>query len=324
MKKIVAMAMSAFMVLSLAACGSSDEKLKVGIMQYAQHPALDAANKGFMDAMKDNGFGEDKVDFDYQNAQNEIPNCETIASKFVNDGVDLIYAIATPTVQAAASATAEVSIPIVLSSVTDPASAGVVESNEKPGGNVTGVSDLTPIKDQMELLKQLIPDAETVAIMYCSSEDNSIFQADIAKKEAEALGLKWQDVTVADATQIQQVTESLIGKVDAIYIPTDNMLADAMATVSMVATDNKIPVIVGECGMVENGGLATYGLDYYTIGYLAGEQAAKILKGEAEPKDMPIEYLGKDKTTLMINKKTAEKLNITIPEDLKAKAEMVE
>lgn len=322
MKKIVAMAMSVLMIMTLAACGSSSDKVKIGILQYAQHPALDAANEGFVAALKDNGYGEDKVEFDFQNAQAEIPNCDTIVNKFVNDGVDLIYTIATPPTQSAANATKD--IPIVLSSVTDPKSAGVVESNEKPGRNVTGVSDLTPIKDQMGLLKELLPDAKTVAIMYCSSEDNSIYQAEIAKKEAEAVGLKYEIVTVSDATQIQQVTESLIGKVDAIYIPTDNMLADAMATVSMVATENKIPTIVGECGMVENGGLATYGLDYYTIGYMAGEQAVKILNGDADPKDMAIEYVPKEKTTLMINKKTAEKLNITIPDSLKEKAKMIE
>lgn len=322
MKKVFKCAISFLMVFMLTACGSGDDgKKQVKIIQFAQHPALDAANKGFKDALKDKGFTDDKISIDDQNAQGEIPNCETIVSKFVNDGADLIYAIATPSVQAAASATKDV--PIVLSSVTDPKTAGVVESNEKPGTNVTGVSDLTPVKDQMGLLKELLPDAKTVAIMYSSSEDNSIYQAEIAKKEAEAIGLKWKEVTVSDATQIQQVTESLIGKVDAIYIPTDNMLADAMATVSMVATENNIPTIVGECGMVENGGLATYGLDYYTIGYLAGEQAAKILNGEAKPEDMPIVYLGADKTTLMINQKTADALNIKIPDSLKEKAKLV-
>ena len=233
----------------------------------------------------------------------------------------MIFAIATPTAQAAANKTTE--IPIVLSAVTDPASAKLVKTNEKPGGNVTGTSDLTPVADQFDLLQQLLPDAKTIGIMYCNAEDNSIFQADIAKEECAKRNLTVVDKSVTDSNQIQQVTESLIGKVDAIYIPTDNLLAEGMATVAQVANENNLPCIVGESGMVENGGLATYGIDYYNLGYRAGLQAVKILKGEAKPADMAIEYLPAEECELTINEKVAKKLNITIPDDLKSKAKMV-
>lgn len=321
MKKGIAMLLALLMCTTLVACGDSD-KVKVGIIQYAEHPALDESYKGFKAALKEAGYGEDKAVLDYQNAQGDVSNCETIASKMVNDANNLIYAIATPSAQAAAAKTAD--IPIVISAVTDPKSSDLVKSNKKPGGNVTGVSDLNPVADQIQLLTQLVPNAKKIAIMYCSSEDNSIFQAEIAMKEAEKAGLEYTKATVADSSLIQQVTESLIGKVDAIYIPTDNLLAEGMATVAMVANENNLPCIVGEGGMTKNGGLATYGIDYYKLGYRAGKQAVKILKGKAEPKDMAIEYLPKAECKLMINKSVAEKLNITIPDDLKEKAEMVE
>ena len=293
MKKLLKASLTVMMALTLSACGGSKD-VNIGIVQYAEHPALDNAKKGFLKALEDNGYGEDNVAFDDQNAQGDGSNCTTIADKFVNDNVDLIFAIAK-----------------------------LVKTNEKPGGNVTGTSDLTPVADQFDLLQQLLPDAKTIGIMYCNAEDNSIFQADIAKEECAKRNLTVVDKSVTDSNQIQQVTESLIGKVDAIYIPTDNLLAEGMATVAQVANENNLPCIVGESGMVENGGLATYGIDYYNLGYRAGLQAVKILKGEAKPADMAIEYLPAEECELTINEKVAKKLNITIPDDLKSKAKMV-
>lgn len=321
MKKLLKASLVVMMSFALCACGNSSKDVSIGIVQYAEHPALDNAKKGFLKALEENGYTKENVSFDDQNAQGDGSNCTTIAEKFVNDNVDLIFAIATPTAQAAANKTSD--IPIVLSAVTDPASAELVKTNEKPGGNVTGTSDLTPVADQFDLLQKLLPDAKTVAIMYCNAEDNSIFQADIAKEECAKRNLTAVEKSVTDSNQIQQVTESLIGKVDAIYIPTDNLLAEGMATVAQVANENNLPCIVGESGMVENGGLATYGIDYYNLGYRAGLQAVKILKGEAKPADMPIEYLPAEECELAINEKVAKKLNITIPDDLKSKAKMV-
>lgn len=323
MKKMIKGLLATTLALTMSACASNDDaQKKVGIIQLTEHPALDQSYEGFMDALEDAGYTEENTTFEYKNASNDLSNCDTIAEKLINDNSDLIYAIATPAAQSVANKTTD--IPIVIAAVTDPADSGLVESNEEPGTNVTGASDLTPVEEQIDLLQQLIPDAKKIAIMYCSSEDNSIFQANLAKKAAEKAGLETQEATVSDSNMIQQVTESLIGKVDAIYIPTDNLLAEGMTTVAQVANANNLPCIVGESGMVENGGLATYGIDYYELGKIAGKQAAKILDGDAKPETMPIEYLAKDKCTLTISSKVAEQLGITIPDELKEKAEDVE
>lgn len=302
---------------------AAEGSYKIGAIQLAEHPALDSSYDGFVAALKDKGLIEgENLTIDYQNAQGDISNCDTIATKLVNDQNDLILAIATAAAQAAAGKTSD--IPVILTAVTDPASSGLVEDNAAPGGNVTGTSDLTPVKEQIELLKQILPEAKTVGIMYNSSEDNSIFQADIAKAECEAAGLEYQEVTVSELSQIQQVTESLIGKVDVIYIPTDNMLAEGMATVTQVANANKLPCIVGEEGMVINGGLATYGINYYNLGYMAGEQAAAILLDGEDIAQMPIGYLSADDCTLSVNTTTAEELGIEIPSDILDKSAKVE
>lgn len=314
LKKIIAMTMTSAMVAGmLAGCGSSSDsgsgkgKYNVGVIQLTEHVALDAANKGFCDGLKEEGID---AKIDQQNAQGDQSACDTIASKFVNDKKDLVLAIATPAAQAIAGKTED--IPICITAVTDPTEAGLVDSNDKPGTNVTGTSDLTPIKEQISLLKQLIPDCKTVGILYNSAEDNSLFQAEIAKKEIEANSMTYKVYTVSNSNEIQTVVESMVGKVDAIYIPTDNMIAAGMSTVSMVATENKIPCIVGESGMVDNGGLATYGIDYYNLGKKTAKMAAKILKGEASPEDMPIEYLDAAKCELQVNEEIAKELGIDV------------
>jgi len=322
MKRMVKLGFVLLVCFSLVACGQEAKKgkddvevLKIGILQYAQHPALDQANEGFVQALADQGFvNGENIKIDFQNAQGNQATTETIADKLVNDGNDLIYAIATPAAQAVAQKTQD--IPVVVSAVTNPENAGLVDSNEAPGGNITGVSDLTPVAEQIALLQELLPDAKRVAIMYTNAEDNSRFQAELAKTAIEAAGLEWIEATVSDISQIQQVTESLVGKVDVIYIPTDNLMAEGIATITMVATDKGIPCIVGEPSMVAGGGLATDGIDYYNVGYLAGLQAAKILRGEATPATMPIEYLGNEDREIVINKEVADELGIVIPDFL--------
>ena len=325
MKKITKLLTSFALVASLAACGSTDsgepkslDEVKIGAIQLAEHPALDKAYEGFKDALKEAGINEDQIDF--QNAQGDQSNCETIANKFVNDGDDLIYAIATPAAQAVAGKTTD--IPVVVSAVTDPEAAGLVESNEKPGTNVTGASDMNPINEQIDLLTQLVPDAKKVAIMYCSSEDNSIVQADLAEKVLKEKGIEVERATVSESNQISQVTESLVGKVDAIYIPTDNMLAEGMSQVASIANENKIPTIVGESNMCENGGMATYSIDYYELGKLAGEMAVEILNGE-KPSEMAVRYQDASSLQLYVNQKVADQLGIEIPEDLSKDAELI-
>lgn len=284
---------------------------KIGVIQLTQHAALDAACEGFVEGLNASGLN---VQIDVQNAQGEQAICSTIATKFVNDGVDLIMAIATPAAQAAAQATKD--IPILVTAVTDPFSAGLVASNEAPGGNVSGTSDMNPVAEQVELLIKLAPEAKNVGIMYNSSEDNSILQAGMARKALEAKGLTVTDFTVSASNEVQAVTQNAVSKVDAIYIPTDNLLADTMATVSMVATPAGVPLICGESNMVNAGGLATYGISYKQLGLQTAAQAVKILAEGADTATMPIEYCNAD-LELTINQGIASQLGIAIPADLK-------
>ena len=280
---------------------------KIGVLQLTEHDALDAANKGFVKALKKSGL---KYKIDQQNAQNDQSACQTIATKLVNDGDDLILAIATPAAQAVAGATSD--IPIVGTAITDFAASGLVKSNKKPGNNVTGTSDLTPVDEQFDLLTKLLPNAKTVGVLYCTAESNSDVQVKMAQKAAKKRGLKAVRYSVSSSNEIQQVVESMVGKVDACYAPTDNTIAAGMSTVSMVANENKLPVICGEKGMVDNGGLATYGIDYEALGYKAGKMAVKILKGTSKPADMPIEHLSIKECTLTTNEKTAAAVGVDL------------
>lgn len=339
MKKLLAAILSlSLAAFSLAGCGASgsssstdssasessqeasEQVYKIGVVQLVEHDALDSAYQGFVDGLKEAGYEDGKnIAIDYQNAQGEQANCNTIASKFVNDQDDLILAIATPAAQAAANATTD--IPILVTAVTDPANAKLVASNEAPGGNVTGTSDLNPIKEQMDLIKQLVPDVKKVGMLYCSSEANSEFQVNLAKEQLETMGIESEDFTVSSTNEIQQVVESMVGKVDAVYVPTDNMIASGIVTVSAVAVDAKLPVIVAEPWVVKNGGLGTYGLSYYNLGKQTAAMAVKVLTGEAKPADMPIEYL--DEADLMLNQDIIDALGITVPQELLDKAEIV-
>ena len=287
--------------------GQGGGSRKIGVLQLTEHPALDASNKGFVDALDEAGI---TYNIDQQNAQNDQSACQTIAHKLVNDGNDLILAIATPAAQAVAGATDE--IPIVGTAITDFASAGLVQSNDKPGKNVTGSSDLTPVADQFDLLVKLLPQAKTVGVLYCTAESNSDVQVKLADQAAANHGLKLVRYSVSSSNEIQQVVESMVGKVDVVYTPTDNTIAAGMTTVTMITNDNKLPTICGEEGMVDNGGLATYGINYEELGKLAGQMAVKILKDESKPADMAIEHLDASKCTLKTNEETAKKLGIDL------------
>lgn len=335
MKKPVSILMTAVLALSLlAGCGSQPAggsaetgssvsaessvetgsgqaaaggEFKVGVLQLTEHPALDSSNQGFCDALAASGLS---ITIDQQNAQNDQAACQTIATKLVSDEDDLILAIGTPAAQAVAGATSE--IPVIATAITDFVEAGLVNANDAPGTNVTGTSDLTPIKEQIELLTKLLPEAKNVGILYCSAEVNSAVQAKSAEEACAAAGLTSQVFTVSSSNEIQTVVESMVGKVDVIYAPTDNTIAAGMPVVSMVATANQLPVICGEGGMVNSGGLATYGIDYYQLGYMAGEMAVAILKGENTPDKMPIGYLDAAKCERTVNEETAAALNIDL------------
>ena len=287
--------------------GSKGTGYKIGVLQLTEHGALDLTNKGFVAALDDSGIS---YTIDQQNAENDQSACQTIASKLVNDGDDLIFAIATPAAQAVAGATSD--IPVVGSAITDYVESGLVASNEEPGGNVTGTSDLTPVADQIGLLLQLLPDTKRVGILFCSAESNSGVQVALAEEVLDDTGIEHERYAVSSSNEIQQMVESMAGKVDAIYAPTDNTIAAGMATVSMVATENKVPVIVGCDTMVEDGGLASYSVSYYDLGYKAGEMAVKILAEDADPADMSIEYLSSKECKLIVNEATADALGIDV------------
>ena len=306
--KFLSLLLTGIMAMSLlAGCGTADDTYQIGVLQLTQHAALDAANEGFIAALNDSGI---KYEVDQQNASNDQGTCVTVSDKFVNDKKDLIYTIATPAAQAVAGATSD--IPIVGSAITDYVEAGLVNSNEAPGGNVTGSSDMNPIDQQLDLLLQLVPDAKTVGVFYSADEDNSVLQAALFTEKAEAKNLKVEKFTISNSNEIQTVVQSMEGKVDACWIPTDNKLAQGMATVGMIANEIKLPVIPGESNMVNEGGLATYGLDYYQLGYLAGEMAVDILKNGKKPADMPIQFLPADKCELTVNEETAKAIGIDV------------
>lgn len=315
MKKLITgLMMVALCVAAVSAAPKKAKAIKIGIIQLVEHPALDANYQGFVDGLKEAGYVDGQnIKIDYQNAQNEQSNCVTIAEKFINDRDNLIFAIATPAAQAVANLTQD--IPVLISAVTDPESAKLVKSNKLPGGNVTGTSDLTPCAAQMKLLKQLFPEAKTVGMLFCSSEQNSRFQIDLAEAACKELGLKYVEATVSNSNEIAQVTQALCGKCDVIYAPTDNMIAAGMTLVGQVALENKKAVICGEEGMCKSGGLATYGLNYYELGKQTAKMAVEILEGKNKPAKMPIQYLSS--CDFVVNEDMAKKLGVTIPAELK-------
>jgi len=317
-KSLLAIALFTAIIALSAGCTNSSQsadnkKPTVGIVQYIDHVALDASREGFVAALADNGYVDGQnITLDVQNAQGDQSNLSTISDRFVSNKVDLVLAIATPSAQAIAGKTT--TIPILATAVTDFVAARLVTSNEAPGGNVSGTTDMNPIKDQIDLLVKLVPTAKTVGVLYTSSEDNSILQAKIAKEAIEKLGLNYVEVTVTNSNDVQQATQSIVGQCDAIYIPTDNVFASAMPVVNSVTVQSKTPVICGESGMVSSGGLATLGINYKDLGYQTGLMAVKILKGEAKPATMPIE--SSTKFDFVINGTVADEIGLTIPADL--------
>lgn len=296
-----------------ASTAPDGEKYKIGIIQYMDHVALDSAREGFLAALKDNGYTEgENLELDYQNAQGDQSNLSTISKSFVSQDMDLVLGIATPAVQSIAGETE--TIPVVGTAVTDYTSAKLAKSDDAPGYNVTGTSDMNPIEEQIELLQQLCPDAKTVGVLYTSSEDNSVLQAGLAKQYIEAAGLEYVEMTVTGTNDVQQATQAIVKKCDVIYVPTDNTFASAMPTVYGVVSESKTPVICGEAGMVESGGMATLGINYYDLGYQTGLMAIKILKGEAEPATMPIEKA--QKFDYAISKEFVDAIGLEVPDEL--------
>lgn len=329
-KKIMTVALSAVMAATmLAGCGqsattgadtttttdatSTDKAYTVGICQLVQHDALDAATKGFKDYLTEK-LG-DSIEFSEQNAGGDSATCATITNQFVAENVDLIMANATPALQAAMAATGET--PIVATSVTDFATALEIDDwTGKTGINVTGTADLAPLKEQAAMVKELVPEAKTVGILYCSAEANSKYQADVISEEFKALGIEPEIFTIADTNEIAAVTTQACEKVDCIYIPTDNTIASAAPAVNEVAAPKNIPIIASEEGICKGCGIATLAISYYDLGQKAGEMAYEILVNGADPAEMEIEYASDLTKKYIAERCTA--LNITVPEGYEA------
>lgn len=295
------------------------EMYTIGINQLVQHDALDASREGFIEGLKEKGFEEGKnLKIDYQNAQGDIAIAKTISDQFVTSKVDMIFAIATSSLQASYNATKD--IPIVFTAVTDPIGAGVAESWESSGTNVTGTSDMVSMEKQLSLLTTLVPDIKTLGVIYNSSEANSLAQVQELKKEAEKNAIDIKEISVTTVNEINQNLNAAIGSIDALYAPTDNTVASAYDLVGNICVNKNIPILCGEEAGVSKGGLCSIGIDYFKLGKEAGYKAAEILNG-TKPSDIEISTLSD--MSITINTDVAEKLNITIPEDIDTKANKV-
>lgn len=314
--------------LSLAACtgdtGGADNgdgaaggegSYAIGINQLVQHPALDAAAAGFKEAFADAGV---EVNFEEQNANGEQSTALTIAQQFANDDLDLVLAVATPAAQATVQNISD--IPVLFTAVTDAEAAELVDSNEAPGANVTGTSDIAPLEDQLELLEELVPDAESIGVVYASGEVNSQVQVDALTEAAEPRGLAVETQTVTTVNEIQQAVDAL-GDVDVIYVPTDNMVVSGIASLVQIAEQNSIPVLAAEAGTVEGGAAATLGIDYTELGRQTGEMALGILQDGDDPATTPVQTA--EEFTYVINEEAAERQGITIPDHILDEAERV-
>ena len=315
MKKLLSLLAIASLVLT--GCGggnsgdASDTTYKIGVLQMMTHDALDAAYQGFQDGLKEKGIN---AEFDYQNGEGEQGTLVQMSQQIVDKTPDLILAIGTPAAQALQGETSD--IPIVGTAITDYVETKLAASNEAPGANITGTSDGCPMDAQIELIKKLVPNVKNVGVIYTSSEQNSEIQAQQAEAEIKNQGLNPIVKTVSGKNEINDTMESFVGKVEAIYIPTDNNIASAMASVDLVATPNGIVTIVGANTMCADGGTAGLGVDYYKLGKQTALQAAKILKGEATPADMPIETL--TDLDYYYNSDNLSRLDISWPSDIEA------
>lgn len=292
MKKLIAVMLAVLMLVSLTACGGSaaadDGKYTIGICQLVTHDALDAATQGFQDAVVA-ALGAENVEFDLQNAAGDSNTCATIANAFVSAEVDLIMANATPALQAAAAATAD--IPVLGTSVTEYGVAmGIENFSGTVGGNISGTSDLAPLSEQAAMLQAWFPDAQNVGLLYCSAEANSKYQVDTIKAMLEEMGYNCQLFAFADSNDMAAVTQACCDFADVIYVPTDNAVASGTDVIDGICRPAGVPIIAGEEGSCANCGVATLSISYYDLGYATGEMAAKILKGEADISTMAIGY----------------------------------
>lgn len=323
MKRLIGLIMVFTMLVSVVACGnqgakensapekteavtvedSQKENFKVGIIQLIEHQALDNTREGFIAKVNELGLN---AEIDYKNAQGDIAVARAIAEKFVNDKVDLIFAIATPAAEAAAGIGSD--IPILFSAVTDPVAAHLVESNEKPGGMVTGTSDKNDVKSQMETFKKIYPTIEKIGIIYSADEANSIAQLEAVNSVAEELGLKIESIAIQNISDLPQAAQSIVTKVDGVYMLSDNKIVSSAAVLADILKENKVPSVCAGIALVKGGGLITNGIDYLELGAQTGVMASKILNEGVSPADIPVETSKNRKVS--VNIETLEVLGL--------------
>ncbi len=324
---LLALAVALVVVLVVAGCGDSDDgdtggasaspqtqAYTIGITQIVTHPALDAAVEGFKAGLAEKGFTN--VTYELKNAEGDMATASSIAQAFASADLDLVLGIATPTSQAVAKAIT--TTPIVFTAVTDPVGAGLVDDAEAPGANVTGVSDMLPVQPHLDLIKQIVPDVKTIGVLYNAGEANSVFSIEQEKEAAEAMGIEVIEATASNSSEVKAAADSLVGRVDAISVLTDNTVVSALESVIKVCQQNDIPLISGDTDSVERGSSAAYAFDYRDLGVQAGYMAAEILSG-TPISEIPVQFA--EKLQLSVNPTSAEAMGVTLPEELVSQAE---
>lgn len=318
-KTIAAIAAAATIIAGATSLAGADDKISVKLSYIVDHPAIDATREGILSELEKAGFVKDEtMDLEVQSAQGNMPTQVQINTKFAGDSPDLIVAISTPSAQTAMAATKD--IPIVFAAVTDPLAAGLVDSYETPGRNLTGSSDKTPIDKHLSLIGRIVPGVENIGVVYNAGEANSVAQVDVVKAEAEKAGLVIVEATAAQSGAVLDAARSLVGKVDAIYVPTDSTVVSAIEAVVRVGKEADVPVIAADTSSVERGAIAALGFNYFDIGAVAGEHAVAILKG-ASPADLPVRFV--DKLELYLNPASAEEMGVSLSDALLAEATKV-
>ena len=300
----------------MLATAASAQTAKVSVTAIVEHPALDAVRDGVRDGLEEAGYTTgDNLDFTYESAQGNPATAAQIAREFVGNAPDVIVPISTPSAQAAAAATRD--IPVVFSAVTDPETAGLVETIEEPGGNVTGVSDLTPIADHVALMKEIVPEAENLGFVYNPGEANSVALLTLFREAAEEQGLGVVEAPANKSAEVQAAARSLVGKADAMYVPTDNTIVSALESLVAVAEENDLPLFSGDTDSVERGALASVGFNYYELGKVTAAVVLRVLEGE-DPASIPVTFA--TGTDLFVNLKAAEAMGVSVPQEVTDRA----
>jgi putative ABC transport system substrate-binding protein len=323
MKKLWVLLSIIIIFISAVSFAQDKKMIRIGVTQIVSHQALDSDQKGFEAALSASGFKEGvNVIYDRQNAQGDMAKANAIAQKFLDEKVDLIHAIATPTTQAVVKINR--SIPVVFSSITDPVSAGIVPKDSAPGKksgtNVTGISDRWPVSRQMEMYVKFVPKAKRWGTIYNAQEANSVAHIKEMRETAKKMGMELVEVTITDRSEVPRAALSLVGKVQAIVISSDNTAISDFETIVKVCNEKKIALFAGDVDSVPRGAVAAYGLDYYLVGYSAGRKAVQVLKG-LKPGEIP--WGPMEKFSLVINAKAAKIQGVTIPPDILKKADKV-